>query len=293
MTGDNSRAILVTGATGLQGGAVARRLLANGWHVRALTRHATGEKAKALTDLGAQVIQGDMADMDSLAPAMAGTHAVFSVQNPMISGIAGEIAQGKNVALAAQQAGVQHLVYASAGTGAQGTGVPSWESKLVVEEYMRSLALPLTILRPTAFMELMTDKKFYPAMSTWYLMPKLMGSTTRLPWLCSHDLAFIVAKAFADPAQFIGKDLQLASDVQSIDECRTLYRAILGRNPPRFPLPVWLFTRFGFVGQDLTTMWRWLHTAQLNVNTGPTLALHPDALTVRTWLEQQQSTARS
>ena len=269
MTADNGRTILVTGATGLQGDAVARRLLASGWRVRALTRSATSAKAQALASLGAEIVQGDMAELASLAPAVAGAYGVFSVQNPMISGIAGEIAQGKNVALAAQQAGVQHLVYASAGTGAQGTGVPSWESKLVVEEYMRSLALPLTILRPTAFMELMTGKKFYPAMSTWYLMPKLMGSTTRLPWLCTQDLAVIVAKAFAEPAQWIGKDLQLASDVQSIDECRTIYRAVLGNNPPSFPLPVWLFTRFGFVGQDLTTMWRWLRNAQLEVDRAP------------------------
>lgn len=289
MTADMRRTIVVTGATGLQGGAVARQLLASGWRVRALTRNAQRPPAQALAALGAEVVQGDMAEPDSLTPVMAGAYGVFSVQNPMISGMAGEIVQGKNIALAAQHAGVRHLVYASAGTGVRGTGVPSWESKLVVEEYMQSLGLPLTTVRPTALMELMTDKKFYPAVSTWYLMPKLMGSTTRIPWLCTRDLGFIVAKAFTEPGQFIGQDLPLASDVKSIDECRALYRTVMGKNPPRFPMPTWLFERFGFVGLDLSKMWRWLRDARLALDTDPTLALHPAALDVRAWLEQQRS----
>ena len=79
--------ILVTGATGHLGGAVARHLLAGGWHVRALTRDATSAKARALGSLGAQVVQGDMGDIASLRPVVDGVYGVFSVQNPMISGL--------------------------------------------------------------------------------------------------------------------------------------------------------------------------------------------------------------
>jgi len=279
------------GATGLQGGAVARHLLANGWRVRALTRNAMGARAQALAALGAEVVQGDMADTGSLRAAMAGAYGVFSVQNPMISGIEGEVRQGKSVGTAAGQAGVRHLVYGSAGTGVKGTGVPSWESKLVVEEHLKSLGLPLTILRPMAFMELMTEKKFFPPLAAWYMMPRLMGSARPLPWLCTHDLGAIVAKVFADPGRFVGQELVLASDVKSLDECRAIYRSVMGRDPRRFPLPAWLFRRYGFVGEDLSAMWRWLRTGTVDLDTGRTLAIHPDALSVEAWLRTRKSVA--
>ncbi len=197
--------------------------------------------------------------------------------------------QGKNVADVAKESGVQHLVYGSAGMGRKGTGVPSWETKLLVEEHAKGLGLPLTILRPMALMELMTEKKFFPAVGTWNIMPTMMGSSRSLPWLCTEDLGVIVAKAFANPNQFIGQELSLASDVQSLEQCRGLYRAELGKNPPRFPMPIWLFKRFGFVGQDLTTMWRWLRTGDIALDAEPTREIHPDALTVREWLSKQKA----
>ena len=288
MSTDKSRTIVVIGATGLQGGAVTRHLLADGWHVRALTRDAKSDKAQALAALGAEVVQGDMADPNSLLPVFNGTYGVFSVQNPMISGVADEIKQGKNVATVAKQVGIQHLVYGSAGTGARDTGIPSWESKLVIEEYMKSLALPLTVLRPMAFMELMTEQKFFPAVSIWHVMPKVMGSSKKVVWLSVEDLGFIVAKAFAEPDEFIGKELHLTSDAQSLDECRVIYQEVVGKRPPRFPMPVWMFARLGFVGQDLMTMWRWLREATLDTDTTATRTLHPHALTVRRWLEKQR-----
>jgi uncharacterized protein YbjT (DUF2867 family) len=287
MTDDKNRTIVVTGATGLQGSAVTRHLLSSGWRVRALTRNPQSKKAQALSALGAEVVQGDMAKPDSLVPIFEGTYGVFSVQNPVISGIEGEIRQGKNVAEVARQARVQHVIYSSAGTGTKGTGIPSWESKLVIEEYKKSLQLPLTIFRPMAFMELMTEKKFFPAASTWHIMPMLMGSARKVVWLNTGDYALIIAKAFAEPDHFIGKELQLASDVQSIDECRTIYREVIGKNPSHFPLPPWLFERFGFVGKDLGIMWRWLRTASFELDTNTTRTIHPDALTVRAWLQQQ------
>ena len=288
MSTEKNQTIVVMGATGLQGGAVTRHLLSAGWQVRAVSRNPQSEKAKALSTLGAEVVQGDMDKPDSLAPIFEGAYGLFNVQNPMISGMEGEIRQGKNVADAAKQAGIQHIVYGSAGVGQRETGVPSWESKLVIEDYMRSLDLPLTVLRPMAFMELMSEKKFFPQVSTWQVMPRLMGGSTKVGWLSADDLGFIAAKAFAEPDEFIGKTLQLTSDAQSIDESRALYREVLGKNPPRYPMPVWMFERFGFVGKDLSTMWRWLRTGPLDTNTGPTLALHPNALNVRAWLEKQK-----
>jgi uncharacterized protein YbjT (DUF2867 family) len=289
MTASGARTIVVTGATGPQGGAVARRLLEDGWRVRGLTRNPASGRARALRALGAEVVQGDMAEAASLRPAFEGAYGIYSVQNPFIGGPEQEIGQGKNVAEVAKDAGVEHLVYGSAGTGRKGTGVPSWETKLQIEAHMKALELPLTILRPTAFMELMTHKKFFPPVAAWQVMPKLMGPSRRLPWLCTEDLGVIGARAFADPHSFVGRDLTLASDVRSLEECRSIYREVMGRNPRRLPMPVWLFERFGFVGKDLTTMWRWLRTGHVDLDTSPTRAIHPDALTVGGWLNKHKA----
>jgi uncharacterized protein YbjT (DUF2867 family) len=289
MTASGRRTIVVTGATGLQGGAVARRLLQDGWHVHGLTRNAASKQAQALRALGAEIVQGDMAEAASLRRAFEGAYGIYGVQNPFVGGPEAEVRQGKNVAEVAKEVGVEHLVYGSAGTGRKGTGVPSWETKLQIEDHMRALGLPLTILRPTAFMELMTHKKFFPPVAAWQVMPKLMGSSRRLPWLCTEDLGVIGARAFADPHSLVGRDLTLSSDVRSLDECRSIYREVMGRNPRRLPVPVWLFQRFGFVGKDLTTMWRWLRTGHVDLDTSPTRTIHPDALTVGDWLGKQKA----
>jgi uncharacterized protein YbjT (DUF2867 family) len=292
MTATEGRIIVVTGATGLQGGAVTRHLLKEGWHVRALTRNAASKPAQALAMRGVDVVQGDMGEAASLRPIFAGVYGVYSVQNTFISGPEAEVRQGTTVAEVAKASDVQHLVYGSAGIGRKGSGIPSWETKVQIEEHIRALSLPLTILRPMAFMELMTEKKFFPAIGTWHVMPRLMGDTRRLPWICVDDLGVIAAQAFGAPEQFIGKDLTLASDVQSLAECRALYREVMGRNPSEFPMPIWLFQHFGLVGRDLMTMWRWLRTGDIDLDTAPTRAIHPEALTVHAWLSRKKA-ARS
>jgi uncharacterized protein YbjT (DUF2867 family) len=286
MTAAEQKIVVVTGATGLQGGAVTRHLLKDGWRVRALTRNAASKQAQALAVLGAEVVQGDMGEAASLRPIFAGAYGVYSVQNPFISGPEAEVRQGKNVADVAKDSHVQHLIYGSAGIGRKDTGILAWETKLYIEDHMKALALPLTILRPMAFMELMTEKKFFPAIGTWQVMPRIMGASRRLPWICVDDLGVIAARAFADPDQFVGKEVILASDVQSLDECRAIYRQVMGTPPPRFPFPIWLFERFGFVGRDLIAMWRWLRTGAIELDTTSTRIIHPDALTVRAWLNR-------
>lgn len=285
MTSDAKRIIVVTGATGRQGGAVARSLLKSGWHVRALTRTPNSQKAQSLASLGAEVIQGDMNAPQTLKAAFRDAYGVYSVQNHMLSNLDNEIKQGKAVAEAAKDVGIQYLVYGSAGIG-KPTGVGSWDSKLQVEAHMKRLHLPLTILRPMAFMQLMLDQGYYPPVSTWHLMPKLMGDQRPVGWISTDDLGIIAAKVFADPDRFIDQEIKLASDVKSIAECRSLYRDVMGKNPPRFLMPVWMFKRF--VGTDLITMWQWLKTETIDLDTQPTLAIHPDALTVDRWLHQQK-----
>jgi uncharacterized protein YbjT (DUF2867 family) len=267
MAATAERIIVVTGATGLQGREVAQQLHGEGWRVRALTRKPGSKKAQALAARGIALVQGDMMDPASLAPVFQGAYGVFNVQSPYLSSIASE--------------------YGSAGVKPEPTGVPSWDSKLVVEAHMQALGLPVTVLRPMAFMELMTDPKFFPAVSIGHLMPLLVGGAQPIGWLSVRDLGVIVAKVFAEPERYLGQNLQLLSDVKSLDECHRIYAEVLGRKPPRFPMPARIFARFGLSGQDLDAMWRWLRTGELVLDPQPTLAIHPQALTVRTWMKKQ------
>ena len=279
-------AIAVCGATGRQGGAVARSLLAAGWDVRALTRRPRSADARLLADLGAEVVAADMEEPVSLRRAFEGVHGVFSVQNGLAAGFDREVLQGRNVADAAKRAGVSHLVYGSAGTGEHDTGIASWDAKLEVEDHMRRLELPVTSLRPVAFMELMTDAGYYPAVGTWRIWPKLTSPDRPIAWLAVDDVGVIATTTFAEPAHYLGRSLMLAGDVQSLAECRSIYREVMGRDPRTVPMPIWLFDRF--TRGDVTAIWRWTRTTTVDFDTGPTRVIHPNALTVRGWLEKSR-----
>ena len=154
------RLILVCGATGNQGGAVARSLLDRGFRVRGLTRNPQKPEAQALTEQGAEVVQGDMEDRSAMERVLEGAYGVFSVQNFWEAGYDHEVKQGKTVANAAKAAGVEHFVYSSAGSAHRQTGIPSFDSKWEVEVHVREIGLPYTILRPVWFMhnwEMMRD----------------------------------------------------------------------------------------------------------------------------------------
>jgi uncharacterized protein YbjT (DUF2867 family) len=279
------RTIVVTGATGRQGGAVARHLVTDGWRVRGVTRSPDSTAAKELAGLGVELARADMTDRARMRAVCDGAHGVFSVQNPMISGEQGERAQGRNVVDAAADAGVAHVVYGSAGPGTPNTGVAAWDVKLEIAEYARGRGLPLTVLRPMAFMELMTDKDLYPPVAAWHLMPRLVGADRPIPWLAAEDLGAIAARAFAEPRSYVGSDLALAADHRTLSECRGIWRRVTGRNPRRFPMPLWLFEKF--VGPDLTRMWRWLATHHVDVDPKETREHNPTAATVEQFLRRR------
>src|SRR5689334_16414376 len=105
-----NKVVLVTGATGRQGGATARQLLAKGWQVRVIVRDPNKPAAQALRQVGAEVVQGDYEDRASLDAATRGVYGVFSVQAAFGDT---EAQQAKQIADAAKAANVQHFVYTS------------------------------------------------------------------------------------------------------------------------------------------------------------------------------------
>jgi uncharacterized protein YbjT (DUF2867 family) len=145
--------ILVTGATGRQGGAVIRHLLARGAQLRALTRDPTTPRARAIAGRGVETVQGDMDDADSLQKAMTGVQGVYSVQDFWTVGARREVQQGQNVADAAVAAGIEHLVFSSVGGAERNSRIDHWDSKWEIEQHIRGLGLPATMIRPASFME--------------------------------------------------------------------------------------------------------------------------------------------
>ncbi len=145
--------ILVSGATGTQGGAVVRELMSRGYSVRGLTRNPDSDASIALSGLGVQMVRGDFDDAASLDAALEGAYGAFSVQQYRGIGVAAEIRQSKAFADAAKRAGVEHFIYSSVLYARLGTGVPQFESKREIEDYIRTLNfLKLSIIRPASFM---------------------------------------------------------------------------------------------------------------------------------------------
>lgn len=150
---------LVLGATGQQGGAVARALQAKGRTVRAFVRDPQSNRARHLAAEGISLAVGDLLDRASIDRAMEGIRGVFSVQASSPSGLVTddeEVAQGVAVADSAVAAGVKHLVYSSVGAAGKGpTGMGHFDSKSRIEDHIRSLPIAATITRPASFLEMM------------------------------------------------------------------------------------------------------------------------------------------
>jgi uncharacterized protein YbjT (DUF2867 family) len=201
--------ILVTGATGHQGGASARHLLADGWKVRALVRDSGKPAAQALADAGAELVVGDLLDRDSLDTAVAGVYGVHSVQTPFGSGFDAEETEGRNIADAALAAGVKHFVYSSVIGADLDAGMPWVVSKHHIEEYLHSLDLPLTILRPTTFIDSLLGQRESILDGT---LTGFLSADEPHQWIAVDDIGRFVALAFEQPAEWIGRTVVIAGD---------------------------------------------------------------------------------
>lgn len=236
MNPSSDRDILVAGATGTQGGAVARRLLTRGYRVRALCRAPESPAARSLADAGVRVYPGDLEDRASLTAALEGAYGVFGVQNfwdgfpARKLGAEGELRQGKNLLDAARHAGVQHFVLS---TGAGVTIAPELDvnrGKLAIEDHARAIAIPCTFVRPVFFMENFD----HPA---WGMRDALLEGKLDLPFardttlqmLAAADLGHIVTMAFDRPDEFIGCAFDLASDQMTMSDIAETFSRVMGR----------------------------------------------------------------
>src|SRR5260370_16729202 len=227
----SSKTIAVNGATGQQGGAVARRLLAEGWQVRALTRDTTKPQALALAALGATVVPGDMDSRDQLDAAFQGADAAFSVQNYWLPtvGYDGEVRQGKLVVDAAQAAGIQHFVYSSVGAAHRGEGQKHFDSKYVIEQYLQASGLPYTILRPVGFMDNNNSPWTRPAILNGSLPSIGLRPDKTMQMVAVADIAAFVALVLAQPQKYLGQTIELAGDELTETQIAATFARVIGR----------------------------------------------------------------
>lgn len=204
-----SRLILVAGATGTQGGAVARELIARGYQVRGLTRNPDSDASIALSSLGIEMVRGDFDEPGSLDKALEGAYGAFSVQQYRGVGVDGEIRQGKAFADAATRAGIQHFVYTSVSKAPLGTGVPQFESKLELENYIRTLGIPYTIIRPASFMSGFETSR--EEASAGEISGPLPPELARI-YIAPRDIGRFAAEAFDHPEDWLGTATSIASE---------------------------------------------------------------------------------
>lgn len=280
----------VLGASGRMGGATARKLLARGHKVRALSRNPDSARVRALAAAGSETALADMASAESLAQAFAGVDGVFNMQPAFDSRgryhFDVEVQQGTAVAEGLRRARIGHVVYGSAGTGER-TGIPHFDAKIEIEAALRSACPKVSVLRPAPFMELMTDAEFMPRFSTWGVEPKVMGWDTPKPWIAVDDIGEVAALAFSRPDELGGRELFLAGDVLSLREAHRLFAAITGRAPRGVALPIWLFR--WMVGEELVQMWTFIRErgGELKLDPAFLRAMHPGALTVEQWIRSR------
>ena len=217
------RIILVTGATGRQGGSVARHLLADGWRVRALVRDPEKPAALALARQGVQLVRGDLEDRASIEAAFEGARGVFSVQS-WAHGTDAEMRQGIALAEAAADVGIEHFVYSSVGGADRHSGIPHFESKWRIEQRIRELDLPYTIWRPVYFMENLLMQR--DAIDNGHLKPSI-DPAVPLQFIAVEDIGAFVALSFMHPGAWLGKATEIAGDELSFSALAELLSRVM------------------------------------------------------------------
>ena len=278
---ETRKLILVTGATGKQGGAVACHLLDRGYQLRAITRNPDRPEAKALADRGVDVLKCDLNDRDCVDRAVDGAYGVFSVQAVWEEGIEGEIRQGKLLADSAKAAGVQHFVYSSVGCAQCDTGISFFDSKWQIERHIHALNLRSTILRPVFFMENLRD----PMMSNSIrggIFSLALPPNRSLQLISVDDIGAFTAIAFDNPGDWVGRAVDIAGDELTMVQIADRLSAALGL-PVRYnEMPI---EQLRSMSPGYATMFEWFNRHGYSCNIPELRSWHPGLSSFNTWLQ--------
>src|SRR6266852_336668 len=284
--------ILVTGATGLQGGGVARCLLKQGKSaVRCLTRHPDSEAAKTLTQLGADVVQADLDDPASLKSALKGCTGVFGVTN-FWEVFLREYDQGVNLIDVASEAGVEHLVLSTLSSAAKishgAVAVPHFETKSRMEEHARQRGVPFTFVHVAFYFENFMN----------YFRPQRRAdgsysfgfplADARLGAVAVEDTGGVVTAIFERRAEFLGETVEIIGDEMTAQEFAQILSRVLGRRVTYNHIPRDTYAALGFPGaRELADMFEFLraHVPSRRAEIAQCRQLYPSMQTFEVWVQ--------
>ena len=264
--------VLVTGATGKQGGHLVAELLARGHAVRALTRKPDSPAAAALAKRGVTIVTGDFEDQKGLERAARGVDTVFAMSTPYERGPETEIREGINILRAAASVGVTHLVYTSVAGADRASGIPHFDSKFEVEKEIRAARIPFTIVAPVFFME--------NFLADWMLAGIAKGSiamalpaTRRLQQIAVADIARFTALVIERRGNFLGKRIDIASDELTNATAAAAIGEVAGRNIAYTALPIDAVRQ---QNQDLARMFEWFERVGYDADVVGLRELYPE-----------------
>ncbi|MFO0577822.1 MAG: NmrA/HSCARG family protein [Polyangia bacterium] len=281
--------VLVTGATGKQGGAVADALLSKGHVVRVLTRRPDSPAAAALRQRGAEIAIGSFDDEASLRRAMEGQDSVFAVSTFLESGVEAEVKQGRALVDAAKAAGIGHFVYTSVGSADQATGIPHFDSKFAVEQYLKEQGVPHTILAPVYFFENLFFPQSLAALNNGvYAAPLPAGR--KLAQIAVTDIGAFGALALSRRDAFLGRRIDLASDDLTGEEQAAALSRVLGREISYYEIPL---AAIKAQSEELAIMYDWFNRVGYSVDTAALRRDYPEVgwHTFEGWAKKQDLAA--
>jgi len=223
-----SKLVLVTGATGQQGGAVVEALLTRGHQVRALTRNPASPAANRLREREVEIAVGDFTDRDSLVRAARGADAVYAMSTPYEQGAEKEIAQGITITDAASAAGVAHFIYSSVASANRATGIPHFDGKYAVEKQLQASGVPYTIVAPVFFMENVLQPWSLPGLRQGKLAMALPAKCS-LQQIAVADIGAFVATVIERGDTVFGRRFDIAGDELTGEEAAAILSKVTGR----------------------------------------------------------------
>jgi uncharacterized protein YbjT (DUF2867 family) len=264
--------VLVTGATGKQGGHLVRELLARGHSVRALTRKPESPAAAALAERGVTIVPGNFDDEGSLERAARGVDTVFAMSTPFEGGSKTEAIEGINIVRAASRVRVKHFVYSSVAGADRATGIPHFDSKFEVEKEIRKSGIPFTIVAPVFFME--------NFLAEWMAAGIAQGSiavavpaTRRLQQIAVEDIAQFTALVIERRESFLGKRIDIASDELTLATATAAISEASGRPIKYTAIPIAAARQ---QSEDLARMYEWFDRVGYDADVVGLRVLYPE-----------------
>lgn len=285
--------ILVTGATGAQGGGLAHFLKKRGkFSVRALTRDPDSKKAAALKEEGAEVVKGDLDDKESLMKAMEGCYGVFGVTN-FWEHFEKEKEQGVNLINAVKESNIQHFILSTLPSvkkiSKNALSSPHFDIKAELEEYARSLNLNVTFVHMAFYFEnFIYFFKLEKGEDGNYHVGFPQGETP-LGGVAAGDIGAVVASVFENRDEYLGKSIRIVADARPMAEYTRLMSEKIGVKVIYDYIPRETFAGFGFPGaSDLADMFEFyrLHLTDESGAIAETKKIYPQVRNFETWLNE-------